>query len=177
MDPAGPKGRREPLPRDFASDSQAPGERQKQTTQREGRGRSELGGMRESQVAQSQNNTQIHHHLFINRNKTKPSSPQEDFPDRQSPTFHSSLFSLTGSIAKFKSDPSLTQCMENPPHNLPSPTGHGPATHVNYQHHLPHPVLAPVLSQLLRLCLGSLLKLGELLPLWLLPSQVCVVNE
>ena len=47
-----------------------------------GRGKSELEGMRESQIAQSQNNTHIHHHLFINNNKTKPSSPQEAFPDR-----------------------------------------------------------------------------------------------
>lgn len=81
MDPAGPKGRRDPPPRDCASASWASRERQKQTTQREGRGRSELGGMRESQIAQSQNNTHIHHHLFINKNKTKPSSPQEAFPD------------------------------------------------------------------------------------------------
>ena len=72
-DPAGPKGRGDHR-RDSASDSWAPRERQKQTTQKQGRGRSQQGGIRASQIAQSQKNARMPHHFFLSKNQTKPSS-------------------------------------------------------------------------------------------------------
>lgn len=94
------------------------GERKKQSTQRQGRGRSQLGGVRthertrvsESQVALSRKNTLIYHHfLLVKPGPALLSSRKTSLTDSHSSSTHP--FTLV---------PPLTQ--RAPTSSLPSPT-------------------------------------------------------